>query len=909
MRGDVEERGLNQRGATFRLPAHGYPLRGYPADGCRLPRSSDPACDGEGRRLAPRGRSASARIRTLGSRSLWTSLVCAVSFFSIPQIATGAEATTDDMPVRGLPFEVVDGWAVHAGDIVLGRVEDLLGPIEHRVRGLGYSDGRSPRFQPATSSVALWDQGRIPYVINPDFSQETHEQILAAITEWNRWTVITLVERTSERDYVRFQTTTERCRSHVGKKGGEQAIWWVQSGNSCGGTSFLLHEIGHTVGLWHEHQRTDRNEFLTVRKDGILQSDMEWIVGNDHPAEGPYDYASVMHYHPLVHSVDGLPVLETIPPGIPIRSSGDRLSQGDRDRVARLYGANPQATTITTNPPGLNVIVNGVPVKTPSTHFWQHGIVKSLGAPLLQESEGTRFVFARWTRDRARVHNMTVGEGGTWVEANYIVQHKVSATPHPAEGGTVTIEPPSTDGYYTQRTALTVRPSANSASGYQFWKWGLWRNHGLSAQPAQVLVGKPDQFAAHFTTGTVFRISSTVGPFGLYVNDEYQFGPVALHPDQHGESVQVSVPEVQTRASTNYRPTRYYFEGWTDGGPPAREVSVREGGELVARLRGENSVHSGIVRAVGGSVIVDPPAPGGGGYDPRGAIVRWAGVPNEGWEFVEWLVDPFGREPAVSVEGDGSRSVSTVFARVHQKRPAAAALATVPMEYSFPVRPGQQGFLVSPPIGARQVTIRFEPSESGAAGSLLAFTNEPGSLMVSAENAEAIGTSADRSAVWGGGRTIVLSADSTPTLNLAQTYGFRFVSPHASSGVAGTVRVEFDTGATAHLGQVSPRALTFVAPTSIDAPSQQVTVANLGPDIVRFRFSSDTPWLSAEPREGTLQPYRTVEVAVRTHSVGLAPDTYRRELRVEVMDDAGKPIGIRSVKIAFAVIPPSDTVR
>ena len=108
--------------------------------------------------------------------------------------------------------------------------------------------------------------------------------------------------------------------------------------------------------------------------------------------------------------------METVPPGIAIRSSEEGLSAGDIHGVATLYGLPPWATTITTNPPGLDIVVNGRRVATPATRYWRHGIIKSLRAPSPQVNGESRYVFARWNTDRAREHNLTVGEHGTWLE-------------------------------------------------------------------------------------------------------------------------------------------------------------------------------------------------------------------------------------------------------------------------------------------------------------------------------------------------------------------------------------------------------------------------------------------------------------------------------------------------------------
>ena len=122
--------------------------------------------------------------------------------------------------------------------------------------------------------------------------------------------------------------------------------------------------IGHAVGLWHEHEREDRDEHVTVLSENLDRSDQDWYAAA-HPGRGPYDYASAMHYHARASTATGNPVFATIPPGINIPSGG--LSAGDIEGVARLYGQRPQTTLIASNPPGLEIVVDSVAVTTPAT--------------------------------------------------------------------------------------------------------------------------------------------------------------------------------------------------------------------------------------------------------------------------------------------------------------------------------------------------------------------------------------------------------------------------------------------------------------------------------------------------------------------------------------------------------------
>lgn len=204
--------------------------------------------------------------------------------------------------------------------------------------------------QPLNRAVAvpdgsqLWPDGVVPYVIDSSLPAANVQSILSAAGQWNQLSAITL-KRYSEQelnslaiqDYVRF-IPGEFCASWVGKRGGEQELWVAPN---CSSGS-LMHEMGHVIGLEHEHTRPDRNQYITIHWDNI-QADR---VHNFDAAPagsrvvGEYDYDSIMHYGPDNFSINGQPTI-SIKDGS-ARVIGQRIapSEGDIGSVGRLYGAD-----------------------------------------------------------------------------------------------------------------------------------------------------------------------------------------------------------------------------------------------------------------------------------------------------------------------------------------------------------------------------------------------------------------------------------------------------------------------------------------------------------------------------------------------------------------------------------------
>lgn len=218
---------------------------------------------------------------------------------------------------RELSYEVLHGHAVVEGDMLFPLPS---GQTRGAVR---------------TRATRRWPGGVVAYTLDPALANTA--RVTDAMAHWQAETRFTFVPRTTETDYVTFRPSTG-CSSVVGRTGGQQ---FVNVSDGCNSGN-LIHEIGHTLGMWHEQSRSDRDNHVVILWDNIEPGKAGNFqtfatAGNDGRNAGPYDLSSIMHYGSYGFSINGQPTMTELDGSIIVKQR-EALTATDVCAISSFQG-------------------------------------------------------------------------------------------------------------------------------------------------------------------------------------------------------------------------------------------------------------------------------------------------------------------------------------------------------------------------------------------------------------------------------------------------------------------------------------------------------------------------------------------------------------------------------------------
>lgn len=188
-----------------------------------------------------------------------------------------------------------------------------------------------------------WPNNTVYYKISNNVGPYLKKLINDAVNEFNTKTNIAWIATTDEsQPFVEFYYSGNEDNTGWATIGYQNGYKYISlDGNATKGLA--LHEMGHTIGLFHEQSRTDRDKYITINWDNI-QDDLMFnfsyydytFLGFNGEDIGEFDHNSIMMYPPYAFSKNGEPTI-VLKNGEIYHYDTEKLTQSDINAINKIY--------------------------------------------------------------------------------------------------------------------------------------------------------------------------------------------------------------------------------------------------------------------------------------------------------------------------------------------------------------------------------------------------------------------------------------------------------------------------------------------------------------------------------------------------------------------------------------------
>lgn len=186
-----------------------------------------------------------------------------------------------------------------------------------------------------------WPDARVPYTIHESLKND--DRVQNALLYWNENSPVKFIDKASnDKNWVEFIKYEKATDSEIGMRGGKQQIRISDNHPYYGA---VMHEMGHAVGLIHEHSRSDRDDWVIIHEECIDNYDDPATKQNYRKIRssknvGEFDFKSIMLYKTSYKDPDNktCPNITMKDGKTPIEVQRSYLSPSDIKTLEELYG-------------------------------------------------------------------------------------------------------------------------------------------------------------------------------------------------------------------------------------------------------------------------------------------------------------------------------------------------------------------------------------------------------------------------------------------------------------------------------------------------------------------------------------------------------------------------------------------
>lgn len=199
-------------------------------------------------------------------------------------------------------------------------------------KGVGYTPGSQ-----------TWEGGIVPYYFDLPNDAEgrlLEETMKQSIKKMNAETNVCWIPTMDNDSGVRIFKSEEfyNYASLGYYEGSQHSLAMISPSVGVG-----LHEMCHVLGMLHEHQRPDRDKYVTVHENNISAdfrhafAKVEFGLPHRYLLATPYDFSSIMHYHAYALSRNDQPTITNKQGGTQGFGTMEKLSKFDIQQINAMY--------------------------------------------------------------------------------------------------------------------------------------------------------------------------------------------------------------------------------------------------------------------------------------------------------------------------------------------------------------------------------------------------------------------------------------------------------------------------------------------------------------------------------------------------------------------------------------------